>query len=461
MKTLMLGWEYPPHISGGLGTACQGLTTALAKLGVKIDFVIPKVEGDEHAEHMAIIDPASATHLNMPDMNGTQNNHDKQGMLAGPSTTTTVNKTARNIRFVEIPANLYPYAMPNKKYSYVEHFKSISKEIVLPAQITEILERAAEQAPDFPNYNGDLFAEVDRYTKNVIKMAGNSFFDIIHAHDWMTFPAGIALSRLTGVPLVTHVHSLEHDRSGDNVNEHIHIIERSGVENAHTVIAVSYYTRSVINQQHGIPLDKIAVVHNGVYSKEVVQSYKKEKCAKPKIVLFLGRITFQKGPDYFVEAAAKVIPAMPDVTFVMAGTGDMLNPLINRVTDLGLEKHFVFTGFLKGEEVERMFSVADLYVMPSVSEPFGITPLEAMNHDVPVIISKQSGVSEILKNALKIDYWDVDKLAHLIISVLKYPEVREDIATMAREEVRRIRWEAAAEKVFQLYCKILGATAPV
>jgi glycogen synthase len=458
MKVLMLGWEYPPHISGGLGTACQGLTTALAKNGVDIDFVVPKVFGDEQAAHMHLL----AAHQM------------EKGAVATAATATTTGGGAPadesaaiakavgkgSVSTVEIPALLHPYFTPAAYLAVIEKLRrernrpltgqEAADDYLLPPIIADML-RSAGGGGGGAHYGSDLFAEVDRYTKSLVLAARGRHFDVIHAHDWMTYPAGVALSKLTGAPLVVHVHSLEFDRSGEHVNHRIHEIERMGLQHAHRVIAVSYYTRGVVHQQHGIPLDRISVVHNGVYSKQTVHSYQAERPDQSKIVLFLGRITFQKGPDYFVEAARRVIPLMPDVTFVMAGSGDMLPHLMNRVAELGLTRNFVFTGFLRGEEVEKIFSIADLYVMPSVSEPFGIAPLEAMSQNVPVIISRQSGVSEVLNSALKVDFWDVEKLAHFIVGVLKYPEMREDIVAMAREELNRLHWDAAGRKTAAIY----------
>jgi len=431
----MLGWEYPPNINGGLGTACQGLTVALARLGVKIDFIVPRLTGKEHAPHMNLLDSYYG---------GKEESEE-----------TVKNKTdpTKNISWFGIPSLLSPYARPESFDKWIEYCRAELKDDI-PEDVADMLEDALESETGPVGeglYGTDLFAEVERYTKNAIALAKKRRFDVVHAHDWMTYPAGIAISMMSNCPLVVHVHSLEYDRSGLGVNPKIHQIEGAGVKTADTPIAVSHYTKSVINSQHGVPLEKIAVVHNGVYAKEVIRSYRNEQHNRTKMVLFLGRVTFQKGPEYFIEAAAKVIPVIPDVVFVIAGTGDMLPALKQQVQEMGLEGHFMFPGFLKGPEIERMFSMADVYVMPSVSEPFGITPLEAMSHDVPVIISKQSGVSELLRNAFKVDFWDVEKTAHLIIGILKYPEIRDDIVDMAREEVRRIHWDAAASKTLNVY----------
>jgi glycosyltransferase involved in cell wall biosynthesis len=330
------------------------------------------------------------------------------------------------------------------------------------------MERGIEQAlsvgisqephrPEPPLYpiGSTIFLEVERFTSNVITTFSGETFDIIHTHDWMTFPAGVALSQLTGKPLIVHVHSLEQDRSGLFVDRDIEKIEKLGLETASRVIAVSHYTQRAIERFHGISRSKIRVIHNGVYPRQAVQDYQIRKTWPRNVVLFLGRVTFQKGPDYFVEVAARVIPQVPGVLFVLAGTGDMLPAVKQQVAELGLNDYFMFPGFVSGEELEEMFSVADLYVMPSVSEPFGITALEAISFDTPVIISKQSGVSEVLEHALKVDFWDLDRMAHLIISVLLNQELRAELVQMAKEEVKHLHWDAAAAKTIEVYQELL------
>jgi glycosyltransferase involved in cell wall biosynthesis len=301
------------------------------------------------------------------------------------------------------------------------------------------------------HYGPNLVAEVVRYGEVAGVIAGQQTFDVIHAHDWMTIFAGLHAKKISGKPLILHVHALEFDRSGEHVNQDIYDIERLGMSMADRIVAVSHYTKNVIVNRYGVHADKVAVVHNAVSRAEAGDVYKVERNADKKIVLFLGRITFQKGPDYFVEAAAKVLKEIPDVTFVMAGAGDMMPRMIKRVAELGIGKNFHFTGFLQGAEVEQIFTMSDLYVMPSVSEPFGISPLEAMVYDVPVIISRQSGVSEILRHALKVDFWDVKEMANKIIAILKYPSLSDEIVERSREEVRNIRWEHAAEKIADVY----------
>jgi glycosyltransferase involved in cell wall biosynthesis len=314
-----------------------------------------------------------------------------------------------------------------------------------------VAELAALGAEGREHYGKDIVSEVARYTRRVVEKGLHSSADIIHAHDWMTFPAAAAIKRLTGKPLVVHVHSLEVDRAGGKGDPRIEAIERRGLEEADIVIAVSFYSRAIIHQHYGIPLDKIFVVHNGVYTPEITQPYRRARGWPTRVVLFLGRITQQKGPEYFVEAAAKVIPQVADALFVMAGTGDMLPRMIERVKQLGLTENFYFPGFLRGQEVEQIFSLADLYVMPSVSEPFGIAALEALSFETPVIISRQSGVAEVLKSALTVDFWDTNRLADLIVDALLHDDVRREMVERSREELRRVRWDAAATKTIDLY----------
>jgi glycosyltransferase involved in cell wall biosynthesis len=276
----------------------------------------------------------------------------------------------------------------------------------------------------------------------------------------MTVPAALLARRISGKPLVLHVHSLEHDRSGEQVNREIFEIEREGLRRADRIIAVSHRTKRMIEERYGIGPEKVSVVYNAVTREEGQKIYRTARTDGRKTVLFLGRITFQKGPDYFVEAASHVINLLPEVTFVMAGAGDMMGQMIERVGELGIGERFHFTGFLQGEEIERIFSRSDLYVMPSVSEPFGISPLEAMMYDVPVILSRQSGVAEILKHALKVNFWDVWEIAAKIIAVLKLPVLAGEMAEKAREELREIRWETAAEQIAAVYREALSAASP-
>lgn len=391
MRVLMFGWEYPPYISGGLGTACFGLTQALSRKGVQIIFVLPQVKGEIEASQVEI----------------------RSASLV--------------LKGSEMRLNNFP-----------PYFASIG-----PSKNGSLLSG---------KYSKRLLEEVQAYGYAGEKIASQERFDIIHAHDWMTVYAGLNARRVSGKPYIYHVHSLEFDRSGEHVNREIYDIEKLGLVEADHIISVSDYTRWMIVRYYGINPGKITVVHNAVSRKEGREKFKFPKGEKKeKVVLFLGRITFQKGPDYFVEAAARVIREIPDVKFVMAGTGDMLPAMVERVASLGLGRYFRFTGFLEGEEVDRMYAMSDLYVMPSVSEPFGITPLEAMLYDVPVIISRQSGISEVVRNALKVDFWNVEELANMIVGALKHPALVEELTEKSKEELKNIHWDRAGEKVIGLY----------
>ncbi len=457
MKILMLGWEYPPHIAGGLGTACQGLTTALAGQGVDIHFVVPQLFGGERAEHMSLFDAKRTLAVGSQD----------------PGSAPEVAELALPVSTTRIPAFLSPYWSPGQFKEALaaithQHVASLSPSLrndpvaralidgdVFGIDLVSALEHEQPTVVAGENtggrYGRDIFEEVERFTLQVVSRFSKDDFDVIHAHDWMTFPAAVALSEATGKPLVVHVHSLEHDRAGLFLNTQINEIERFGLVHADSIVAVSYFTKRSIETHHKISGGKIHVVHNGVYSHDVASESREHKTWPEHVVLFLGRVTFQKGPDYFVEVAARVIPHIPDVLFVLAGSGDMLPVVKERVEQLGLSRNFMFPGFMKGEELEELFSVADLYVMPSVSEPFGITALEAISFDTPVIISKQSGVSEVIEHALKVDFWDIDRMADFIINALEHPELRHDLVAMAREELKKLHWDVAAVKTIEVY----------
>ena len=300
-------------------------------------------------------------------------------------------------------------------------------------------------------YSRDLFAEVARYTQVLQDIARREPHDVIHAHDWMTFPGGVAAKRASGKPLVIHVHSCEYDRSGDGANRRIVEVEQAGMDAADVVVCVSHYTASVLQSRYRVDERKIRVLHNAVTRREQRIDWHQEKAIDEPVVLFLGRVTFQKGPDYFLQAAALVIKQEPAVRFVLGGSGDMLPRMIETAAQLGLARHVFFTGFLRGDDVERMYAMADLYVMPSVSEPFGIAPLEAMALDVPVIVSRQSGVSEILQHALKVDFWDVRDMAEKILAVLRRPALRKTLVDSGREEVARMSWDLRGQHLFSLY----------
>jgi glycosyltransferase involved in cell wall biosynthesis len=303
-------------------------------------------------------------------------------------------------------------------------------------------------------YGANLMEEVMRYALVASAIARQHTFDVIHAHDWLTNMAGIAAKRVSGKPLVIHVHATEYDRTGEDVNQQVYDLERRGMEAADRIIAVSDLTRNTIINKYHIPPEKVVTVHNAV-DFSAVEDRTVNRAVPEKIVTFLGRITYQKGPEYFIEAAYKVLQKTKNVRFVMAGSGDMFHRSVRRVAKLGISSHFHFTGFLRGEDVKNMFAYSDVYVMPSVSEPFGISPLEAMRAGVPAIISKQSGVAEVLQHAIKVDFWDVNALADAIYGLLTYNALRSMTIRYGLEEVNALKWDHAAAKVEKIYRTVL------
>jgi glycogen synthase len=429
MRVFMLGWEFPPFISGGLGTACYGLTKAMDQLGARITFVLPHDVPSGAGSHVDIRTPR---HLST--------------LLHRPWQTTL--DELKNVTFRTVYSRLRPYDRPDS-YSRDQQNAVRSQLNLSGLTISQLLGDYRPQG----HYGGDMYTEVHRYAAAAVHLALNEDFDVIHAHDWMTYPAGIAIAQVTGKPLIVQVHSTEFDRSGEHVNQMIYDIERKGMHAADRIIAVSGLTKSIIVGRYGVSPDKVEVVYNGV-EHNGSRNYNFETSAirkDEKIVLFLGRITMQKGPEYFLGAAKKVLDIMDNVKFVMAGSGDMMNRSIEQAARLGIGQKVLFTGFLRGDEVERVYRMADLYVMPSVSEPFGIAPLEALNNDVPVIISRQSGVSEVLKHVLKVDFWDIDEMANKIVAVLKYPPLQTALKQHGNYEVRKLRWDESAKRCLQVY----------
>ena len=427
----MFGWEFPPHIAGGLGTACYGMTRGLARNGVDVTFVVPHAYGDEDQRFTRV--------MNASDVEA----------LYG-ATGSGADDVLQRMSFIQIDSNMVPYISPEEYETYHEQY-------VKTGQTTWTTTDAWKQRYTFSGkYGANLMEEVARYAVVAAQVARDleGQFDVIHAHDWLTYYAGIAATRVSGKPLVVHMHATEFDRSGENINQQVYNIERTGMMEADRVIAVSNLTRNIIINKYGILPEKVVTVHNAV--RFAAQEHETEKRGvDDKIVTFLGRITYQKGPDYFVEAAAKVLKRGDNVRFVMAGSGDMLNHIIRRVARLGIADRFHFTGFLRGAEVQKMFALSDVYVMPSVSEPFGISPLEAMKSNVPVIISKQSGVAEVLDYAIKVDYWDVDALADAIYGLVKYPALAKMSSERGCHEATNLRWEDAAGEIVRVYESVL------
>ena len=422
----MFGWEFPPHIAGGLGTACYGMTRGLARNGVEVVFVMPRAYGDEDQRFVRVVNASDVETIGTRDLEFSE-------------------ELLEKVSFIHIDSNMLPYISPEEYAAYHDEF-------VRSGRTHEWTDVWRQRYTFSGKYGANLMEEVARYAMVAAQVAKDleGQFDVIHAHDWLTYFAGIAAKRVSGKPLVVHMHATEFDRSGENINRRVYAIEKAGMQAADRVIAVSELTRRIVIGKYGIPAEKVVTVHNAVRFGESEDAVP-ERAVKDKVVTFLGRITYQKGPDYFVEAAAKVLQRVPDVRFVMAGSGDLMNHVVRRVAQLGIADRFHFTGFLKGGEVQRMFRLSDVYVMPSVSEPFGISPLEAMRSGVPVIISRQSGVAEVLDYAIKVNYWDVDALADAIYGLLTYPALGRMFASKGLEEVTGLKWTNAAAKIKTVY----------
>lgn len=407
-KVLMFGWEFPPYSNGGLGTACYGLTKALSQKGAEIMFVIPKAPSTASSPHLDLL---AASNLDMS-----------------------------KVTLKEVDILLGSYMTPD---SYREALKNIMK-----------FQKQGDDAENVSMYGTNLFEEVLRYAEKAKLIATHTKFDIIHAHDWMTYRAAINAKRISGKPLVVHIHSTEFDRTGGHPYQPVYDMEREGLHAADKVIAVSNFTKGMVVKHYGVAPDKIEVVHNAV-DHEMSHHKKPKMVDDEKMVLFLGRLTIQKGPDYFLYAAKRVLERKPNVKFMIAGSGDMERFVIEKAAELGISHRIMYAGHLRGDDVDRAYQMADLYVMPSVSEPFGITPLESLKNNTPVLISKQSGVSEVLTHALKVDFWDVDEMSNKILAVLNYPELQESLAENGKEEVKTFSWEVPAQKCMDIYAQHL------
>lgn len=414
----MFGWEFPPHILGGLGTASYGITKGIAQNGdMDITFVIPKPWGDEPKEYAKIIG-ANCTPVAWRDVNWDY----VQGRIG-------------NVMDPQLYYDLRDHIYSDFNYMNTNDLGCI------------------EFSGRYPD---NLLEEINNYSIVAGVIARTIPCDIIHAHDWLTYPAGIHAKQVTGKPLVIHVHATDFDRSRGHVNPTVFNIERDGMIHADHIITVSNLTRRTVIEHYGIPPEKMTTVHNAVepLSQEYLEIKPPHK--HDKVVTFLGRITMQKGPEYFVEAAAQVLHKMHNVQFVMAGSGDMMEKMINLAAKRDIADRFHFTGFLKGKQVYEMLAASDVYIMPSVSEPFGISPLEAMQMGVPSIISKQSGCAEILDNVIKVDYWDTNAIADAVYSILMYPAMYKQLRDHGRDEVGRIVWKKAGAKIIDIYKRLVN-----
>ncbi len=417
MNALMFGWEFPPHILGGLGTASYGLTRGMAQQeDLSITFVIPKPYGDEDQSFLKII---GACHVPV------------------------VYKDVSYQQVEQVQGNIMH---PDEYFYYRDRIRY---------DFTRIGTNELGCIEFSGRYPDNLLQEISNYEAVAGVLAHSLDFDVIHSHDWLTYPAGIFAKQITGKPLVIHVHATDFDRSRGQVNPTVYSIERRGMDMADHIICVSDLTRrTVIEKYHQDPR-KVTTVHNAVDPIPNVEQFVKTP-RKEKLVTFLGRITMQKGPEYFVEAAAKVLKRTQNVRFVMAGSGDKMQAMIDLVAERGIADKMHFTGFLKGKEVTQMLADSDVYMMPSVSEPFGISPLEAMQVGTPSIISKQSGCAEILSHAIKTDYWDIDAMADAIYAIVEYPSIYDTLSREGRNEVNQITWDKAGLKVRAIYDMVIN-----
>ncbi len=418
MKALMFGWEFPPHILGGLGTASYGLTKGMWECGdMDITFVIPKPYGDEDKSFAKIIGASQ------------------------------VPVAWRDVSREYVESRIGKVMDPDEYFRLRDHIYADFN--YMRTNDLGCIEFAGR-------YPDNLLEEINNYSIMAGVIARTEQFDIIHSHDWLTYPAGIHAKQVTGKPLVIHVHATEYDRSRGKPNPTVFGIERDGMTHADHIITVSNLTRQTVIDKYGIDPAKVTTVHNAVVPLSDELLNVEVNKPKEKVVTFLGRITMQKGPEYFVEAAAKVLRLDHNVRFVMAGSGDMMDKMIRLAAERGIADRFHFPGFQKGKQVYEMLKASDVYIMPSVSEPFGISPLEAMQMGVPSIISKQSGCAEILTNVIKTDYWDIDAMADAIHSIITYPAMYNQLREDGLDEVAQITWDKAGAKVIKIYKQVLG-----
>ncbi len=472
MRILMLGWEFPPFIAGGLGVACYGLTRALDRMGHRITFILPKPVDRSHSSHVRMLSPDAPARAVRAQAGGAPGEPTTilgaDGMpLAGFSNTT--------FRGVEASfSHVYPgfdskawvkLAPEDSDPSQVIAADGPSIEVVPGMNVPIPTPGAGSPTGNTPGHLGmgggaghgygiDLVGDSERYARLVVSIANPDDFDVIHAHDWLTYPAGIALSKITGKPLVVHVHSTEFDRSGSNVNQRVYDIERAGMHAARRVIAVSMLTKGICVRRYAVPPGKVDVVYNGIEREQQQPAAGVKIESNDKIVLFLGRITMQKGPEYFIAAARRVLEKIDNVKFVVAGSGDMALRMVELAANMDIGHKVLFTGFLRGRDVDRVYQMADCYVMPSVSEPFGIAALEAINHNIPTIISKTSGAAEVLTHVLKVDFWDVDEMANKILAVLRHPPLSQTLKQHGSFELHRLTWDGAAERCVESYGRV-------
>jgi glycosyltransferase involved in cell wall biosynthesis len=412
----MLGWEFPPLINGGLGVACHGIAKALSKKA-DVHLIIPKADPSFVVQNVTLI---GLNNIDAEELIKEGNLFDFKDFL--------------QVDYVE--ANILPYQKVEKKID----FKAGGLEFKYLDDLNFF------KHDDI--YGGDILGKVMKYTNIAVRLALKKEFDVIHAHDWMTFLAGSKIKELTGKPLILHVHATEVDRSGPESTDVVFEIEKKGFEVADKVIAVSHFTGSILHTYYDVPARKIAVCYNGI---EPANTFRKARMNGEKLVLYLGRLVSQKGPEFFLQTALRVIEQVPEVRFVMAGTGDSLKRLIEEGAAQRIGSKFHFTGFLNQEKVRQLYAMSDVYVMPSVSEPFGLSALEAAQFGVPCVLSRQSGVSEVLPNALTADFWDTELMARHIVDVLRNKTLRDFVVDRTFADLESLTWDSTADHILRVY----------
>lgn len=487
MKVLMYGWEFPPQISGGLGVACHAMIAELAKQKTTVSAVLPfAVENDIDEKYVTfyncdnvIEDIIAQEQKNLTTIEKNERLHQKNWQeLSVNQYNLSLIKSWEELKHATLGRYLNPYTNVESEDFTLNKQQMHSNENICEHEniihLLQNLERIATISPkqllielcsiQRKNYSGNtkltgkygfnLLDEVYQYALIAGSLASKIDHDVIHVHDWLTVLAGVVAKKRCGKPLVFHAHALEPDRSGQHFDTRIYAIEQYGMMQADKVIAVSNYTKETIIKYYGIDANKIEVVYNGTYSNNAMLRPISKK--NHKMVLFLGRLAHQKGPMYFIETARKILEYRQDVHFVIAGSGGMYHEMMNKVANLGLGRYIHFTGFLNHSNIDKVFRLADVYVMPSISEPFGLSCLEAISYGVPVVISKQSGVAEVLPNAIKVDFWDTQEMANKILALLEYKALRKDTLQHSVSALQKLTWELNAEKLLNVYQKAIN-----
>ncbi len=415
MRVLMLGWEFPPYFAGGVGMVCYELAKQLSSLGMDVEYVMPYAPDEVNPDFLQLVNASKFV-------------SDEE--LA-----------QEHIHVTRIPSLLAAYQTQEE---YLQTLKSIGRTF-------------AQGSSDNTRklYGENLIEEIDAFAERVHLLLKKGYFqniDIIHAHDWTTLKAGAVLKRETGKPFIAHVHITEVNKNaGLGVNMAVYDIEREGFFAADKLVAVSNGVKQTLIDHYGIPAERIEVIHNGGVEMDPVREHKTDFKGDNKIVSYLGRVTGMKGPEHFVEMAAKVLQHCPKTKFVMGGTGDKLQSCIDRAKSLGIQDKFYFHGFYNRNEANKFYDLSDVFVLPSHMEPFGVTPLEAMIKDTPTVITKQSGVAEVIDHCFKVDFWDVDKMASQVIALLKFPKLHERMKEFGREEASALTWDKPASHCINLY----------